>query len=459
MTSKKDSEPFYLTETESDVPVLPEGTSLAPEDVPKDAQYVDIGSIETNPKINYAEWKSTGKGLASFARVGEDGRIVVSIDLKQKLPDLPKDYAKDVQEFGVDEGQHASRDVPAMNIVIMIVGSRGDVQPYVALGQALKKDGHRIRIATHETFRKFVTEAGLEFFCIGGDPQELMSYMVKNPGLMPGMDSLMNGDIGRKRKMLTEMINGCWKSCYEPDDVSGKIFAADAIISNPPAFAHVHCAEALGIPLLLTFSQLVHLSTLLITHYVVGFYFLDLATDYTPAEDLAKFLGDGPPPVYIGFGSVVVEDSAAMTELIFQATANAGVRALVSAGWGGLGGVTIPDHIFILGNVPHDWLFEKVAAVVHHGGAGTTAIGLKKGCPTVVVPFFGDQPFWGSMIHKAGAGPEPIPQKQLNAENLCEAIKFAVSPGAKAAAKQMGQQIEHEVCAILCDFAKETERL
>ena len=99
---------------------------------------------------------------------------------------------------------------------------------------------------------------------------------------MPGMDSLMNGDIGRKRKMLTEvryhrvvirnssetalqMINGCWKSCYEPDDVSGKIFAADAIISNPPAFAHVHCAEALGIPLLLTFSQLVHLSTPFIT--------------------------------------------------------------------------------------------------------------------------------------------------------------------------------------------------
>jgi len=157
---------------------------------------------------------------------------------------------------------------------------------------------------------------------------------------------------------------------------------------------------------------------------VVGFYFLDLATNYKPAEDLAKFLADGPPPVYIGyisfcpsrrtmhdillsrFGSVVVENPKAMTgspycklschhilthplETIFQATAQANVRALVSAGWGGLGGVSIPPHIFILGNVPHDWLFEKVSAVVHHGGAGTTAIGLKKGCPTIVVPFFG----------------------------------------------------------------------
>lgn len=128
---------------------------------------------------------------------------------------------------------------------------------------------------------------------------------------------------------------------------------------------------------------------------VVGFYFLNLATDFKPADDLAKFLADGPPPVYIGFGSVVVEDSAVMTKTIFDAVERAGLRALVSAGWGGLGGVDVPSNIFILGNVPHDWLFEHVCAVVHHGGAGTTAIGLKKGKPTLVVPFFGDQPFWG----------------------------------------------------------------
>jgi sterol 3beta-glucosyltransferase len=87
-----------------------------------------------------------------------------------------------------------------------------------------------------------------------------------------------------------------------------------------------------------------------------------------------------------------------MTRTIFTATKHANARALVSAGWGGLGGVDVPDHIFLLGNIPHDWLFERVAAVVHHGGAGTTAIGLKKGKPTAVVPFFGDQPFWGKQI-------------------------------------------------------------
>ncbi|KAL0566939.1 hypothetical protein V5O48_015053 [Marasmius crinis-equi] len=179
---------------------------------------------------------------------------------------------------------------------------------------------------------------------------------------------------------------------------------------------------------------------------IVGFYFLDLATSYTPPDDLAEFLAAGDPPVYIGFGSVVVEDATAMTETVFEATRRAGVRALVSAGWGGLGGLIIPPHIFILGNIPHDWLFdnERVVAVVHHGGAGTTAAGLAKGRPTVVVPFFGDQAFWGNMIHRAGAGPVPIHHKDLNVENLCDAITYAISPEAKDAARKMAEQIRNE---------------
>jgi sterol 3beta-glucosyltransferase len=117
----------------------------------------------------------------------------------------------------------------------------------------------------------------------------------------------------------------------------------------------------------------------------------------------------------------------------------------VSAGWGGLGGSSIPKDVFILGNVPHDWLFPKVSAVCHHGGAGTTAIGLRMGKPTIIVPFFGDQPFWGMMVHKAGAGPEPIPHAQLDVEKLTKAIRFAVSPAAQSAAERMGEQIRQEV--------------
>ena len=118
-----------------------------------------------------------------------------------------------------------------------------------------------------------MSDAGLEFYNIGGNPQDLMSYMVKSdlflllrepptyvipdPGLMPGFESLANGDISKKRIMLHEMINGCWDACHAPCPATGtgRSFAADAIVSNPPAFAHVHCAEALGIPLLLSFSK------------------------------------------------------------------------------------------------------------------------------------------------------------------------------------------------------------
>jgi UDP:flavonoid glycosyltransferase YjiC (YdhE family) len=119
-----------------------------------------------------------------------------------------------------------------------------------------------------------------------------------------------------------------------------------------------------------------------------------------------------------------------MTRIIFEAVKKAGVRALVSKGWGGLGAddVGLPEGVFMLGNVPHDWLFQHVSAVVHHGGAGTTAAGIATGKPTVVIPFFGDQPFWGAMVARAGAGPVPIPFKQLTADKLAAAITEALKP-------------------------------
>ena len=169
---------------------------------------------------------------------------------------------------------------PRLNVVIQIVGSRGDVQPFVALGQVLRDTyGHRVRIATHPTFQKFVEENGLEFFSIGGDPAELMAFMVKNPGLMPGIDALKDGEIKRRRQGIEQIIMGCWRSCIEagdglgapprrhrPDepvdenfvlpggDARSRPFVADAIIANPPSFAHIHIAEKLGIPLHVMFT-------------------------------------------------------------------------------------------------------------------------------------------------------------------------------------------------------------
>lgn len=142
-----------------------------------------------------------------------------------------------------------------LNIVIQVVGSRGDVQPFIALGQELQSYGHRIRIATHDCFASFVGESNLEFFPIGGDPHDLMAYMVKNPGLIPSMDSLRAGDVQKKRVMVEEMLKGCWKSCVESAPGDDTPFVANAIIANPPSFAHIHCAQALGIPLHLMFTM------------------------------------------------------------------------------------------------------------------------------------------------------------------------------------------------------------
>ena len=179
---------------------------------------------------------------------------------------------------------------------------------------------------------------------------------------------------------------------------------------------------------------------------ISGFYFLSLASNFTPKPDLDAFLKAGPPPVYIGFGSIVVDDPNAMTKLIFEAVKKTGQRALVSKGWGGFGAdeMGIPEGVFMLGNVPHDWLFQHVSCVVHHGGAGTTAAGILAGKPTVVVPFFGDQPFWGAMVARAGAGPPPIPNKQLTSDKLAAAIEECLKPTTQQRAQELGARISSE---------------
>lgn len=226
----------------------------------------------------------------------DDGRVNIKIDQKtRRLSELlvPALRSQLSLQLGPEVTKEPSAIIPPglntqggklppppLNVVIHVVGSRGDVQPFVALGKVLKEThGHRVRLATHPTFRGFVEENGLEFFSIGGDPAELMAFMVKNPGLMPGIESLRAGDVGKRRKGMYEIVQGCWRSCIEVGDGTGmrasddnidirssfdsgismndpsaQPFVADAIIANPPSFAHIHCAEKLGIPLHLMFT-------------------------------------------------------------------------------------------------------------------------------------------------------------------------------------------------------------
>ncbi|OQV08036.1 hypothetical protein CLAIMM_12365 isoform 2 [Cladophialophora immunda] len=513
----------------------------------------------------YGEISNEKNGLATSARVTDDGRVNIRINqvnrrLSQIFTPALRQQIQSVQDSRPPPAAYVPPSLggddrvpppPPLNIVIQVVGSRGDVQPFIALGKVLKDTyGHRVRLATHPSFQDFVQENGLEFFSIGGDPSQLMAFMVRNPRLMPGFRSLLSGDVGQRRRDVAEYIQGCWRSCYQTgdgmgvratdddlseisdDDASSEIiarpFVADCIIANPPSFAHIHCAEKLGIPLHIMFTmpysptqafphplaniqstnadpQLTNyisytmievlswqglgdiinrfrakclgldpvsliwapgmLQRLKVPHTycwspalipkpkdwgphisISGFCFLNLASDYTPPSDLQAFLDHGPPPVYIGFGSIVLDDPDAMTELIFDAVRKSGQRVLLSKGWGGLGAdrLRIPDGVFMLGSVPHDWLFKHVSCVVHHGGAGTTAAGIRAGRPTVVVPFFGDQPFWGATVARAGAGPHPIPHKQLTADKLADAINFCLKPESLQRAQELASKIATE---------------
>jgi sterol 3beta-glucosyltransferase len=134
-----------------------------------------------------------------------------------------------------------------------------------------------------------------------------------------------------------------------------------------------------------------------------------------------------------------------MTEMVLKALARSRQRGILLTGWGGLSNIDLPGDVFKIDAVPHDWLFPQVAAVVHHGGSGTTGAGLRAGIPTVIIPFFGDQPFWGHRVYELGVGPRPIPRKQMSVERLAEAISTAASDAnMRMRAAALGERIRAE---------------
>lgn len=179
---------------------------------------------------------------------------------------------------------------------------------------------------------------------------------------------------------------------------------------------------------------------------ICGFSFLPSKSDYNPPDALDEFLKAGPTPIYVGFGSIVVEDQVKLTRTVFEAIQQSGQRAIVSKGWGNLGAdeVEVPENVLLIGSVPHDWLFRQVSCVIHHGGAGTTAAGLALGRPTIIIPFFGDQQFWGQIVARSGAGPAPIPHKQLTAEGLSDAIAKALEPSVQEKANEIAEKMKGE---------------
>jgi UDP:flavonoid glycosyltransferase YjiC (YdhE family) len=176
--------------------------------------------------------------------------------------------------------------------------------------------------------------------------------------------------------------------------------------------------------------------------HVTGYWFLDPETGWAPPPALAAFLADGPPPVYVGFGSMIPGDPATTWEVVAAALDRAGVRGVLA---GAPPELAEPGRIAVVSDVPHSWLFPRVAAVVNHGGAGTLAAALRAGVPAVPCPFFSDQPFWGERLHRLGAGTRPLPARGLTPRALGDAIATAVGdPSLRARAAAIGERLRVE---------------
>jgi len=385
-----------------------------------------------------------------------------------------------------------------MKITIFAAGSRGDIQPCVALGRGLQQAGYQVRLAAPENFAGFIQKYDVDFFPLHGDVQQIMASDTGRKFMETGSANPIKS-IRTVRSLIApvvmRMAEDAYAACREAE--------ALLCLGVFSAFGQ-SIAEALRIPMInleptpllptkafpapswpiqrdcgglhnylsgramlqvvwLWYRPFVHAfrarlglsrysgvrfyhalratpmlsaySPSIIPHptdwpesvHVTGYFFLDNQADWQPSSELNAFLEAGDPPVYIGFGSMAGRNPEQLTQLILAALAQSGQRGVLLTGWGGLRTALLPDNVFVVDAAPHHWLFPRMAAVVHHGGAGTTAEGLRAGVPTVIVPFVLDQPFWGARIKALGLGPDPLPQKKLTADRLANAISSAVT--------------------------------
>ncbi|HSN96779.1 MAG TPA: glycosyltransferase [Candidatus Nanopelagicales bacterium] len=405
-----------------------------------------------------------------------------------------------------------------MKITLLALGSRGDVQPAVALGKGLAARGHAVRVLAGNNFHAFIAGHGLETIPAAVDMQAIMESDLGREWVARGTNPLaqnrimqelldrhgwaMVEDVHRACEGAELIVSSFTSDVYAASiaEASGAAHVSALLQPSPLATRHGPAALAPIVPgrdsvLNLLFGKLVIERTLwgwyepLVnrlrterlglsaqnrrqgmdalrrmpvvhgysghvsprapdwpTHYdVAGYWFLDEGGDYQPPEALRRFLDAGEPPVCLGFGSMSAGDPAALTRLFVEAAAQSGRRAILLSGWSALGGVELPESILRLDAVPHDWLYPRVAAVVTHGGAGTTGASLRAGRPTIVVPHMADQIYWGRRVAELGVGPAAILRPRLRADNLAAAIREATGDaGMRRRAEELGKRIREE---------------
>jgi UDP:flavonoid glycosyltransferase YjiC (YdhE family) len=178
--------------------------------------------------------------------------------------------------------------------------------------------------------------------------------------------------------------------------------------------------------------------------HIPGYLFLETTDTYHPPAELDDFLAAGDPPVCVTFGSMINRDAERIYQSVFEALAKTKNRAIILSGWSDMKNLSLPRNILVMESVPHDWLLPRCKTVIHHGGAGTTAAGLRSGIPNIVVSFAADQPFWGARVHAIDAGPQSISVKTLTAEKLVAALVEADEDALRNSAQAIGRKIRAE---------------
>jgi UDP:flavonoid glycosyltransferase YjiC (YdhE family) len=398
-----------------------------------------------------------------------------------------------------------------LRIAIHTLGTRGDVQPYLALALGLKARGHDVLMAAPSQFEAFIGTRGIAFAHLPGEFLELLETPEGKAAIAGG------GGFAAGFKLIKQ-FKPIGKKQLAAEWSAARHFGPEMIIYHPKAVGAPHIAEKLGCTAVLAsplpgftptrefaspmtpYRSLGPLNRL--THSIMagsgdaifrgmigewrvrelelsrrprvspapeatlyaysrhvvpvprdwpasvdvtGYWLLDDDQAWQPDSELQNFLRAGRPPVYVGFGSMPGLDPVALTKTIVSALAEAGQRGVLATGGGAIQPEVPADHVHVIEGAPHDKLFPLMSACVHHGGAGTTAASLRAGKPTLICPFFGDQPFWAHRVEDLGLGPRSLDRKGLTTQSLADAIRKAVdTPSYELKAEAVGRAIRAE---------------
>jgi sterol 3beta-glucosyltransferase len=401
-----------------------------------------------------------------------------------------------------------------MNITILTYGSRGDVQPFVALALGLKKAGHSVRLAAPQRFTNLIAQVALPFSPLPGDPEEISArlndaggnvigmiraifdyvFSIAEPVARAAFDACEGADL-LVHSFLFTTGGHAWAHAHGIPDVSVQTFPIFAptrafpMVAAPdiPSGALSYFSHWLNTqiywqggrlgfrrlraaapdvfnfelhwpfdsrrarqpmsPLIFAFSPAVisRPADWMSPHiHTPGYFFLDTAEAYEPSQGLVDFLLAGEPPVCVTFGSMVNREAERIHAIVRTALAKAGKRAIFLTGWGST--IRYDQHpcILYLDTVPHDWLLPRCSTVIHHGGAGTTAAGLRAGIPNLVLPHAADQPFWGRRVVAIGAGSAPLPLSKLTVDTLGRALREMDEPRLRDRAARVGELLRAE---------------